>query len=313
MTPRCSLIIRCCNESRHIERLLAGVMAQSVREVEIILVDSGSTDATLEIARRYPVTVLTIPRESFSFGRALNLGCRAARGEFLVMVSAHAHPMAADWLEQLLAPFADPRVALVYGRQRGDGRTRFSEHRVFAQWFPEQSIANQPHAFCNNANAAIRRALWQRFPYDEGLTGLEDLDWGQRARDAGWAIAYQAAAGVIHIHEESWGQLRQRYRREAIALLHIMPEKRFATLALPRLFVGSVLGDLLEARRQGVLARELVGIVAFRFMQLAGTWQGFNQRGPVSAALKRVFYYPEGAGRGARGVGADWQEPRGEN
>jgi glycosyltransferase involved in cell wall biosynthesis len=166
---RCSIVIRSYNEEAHVARLLVGIMNQTVREVEIILVDSGSTDATRAIASRYPVRILHIDPSSFSFGRSLNMGCAAAQGETVVVASAHIYPVYADWLEQLLRPFDDERVAVVYGKQRGGEETRWSEHRLFRQWFPEMSVPRQESAFCNNANAAIRRSLWLRRPYDEDL------------------------------------------------------------------------------------------------------------------------------------------------
>jgi glycosyltransferase involved in cell wall biosynthesis len=153
---RCSIVIRSYNEEAHVARLLVGIMNQTVREVEIILVDSGSTDATRAIASRYPVRILHIDPSSFSFGRSLNMGCAAAQGETVVVASAHIYPVYADWLEQLLRPFDDERVAVVYGKQRGGEETRWSEHRLFRQWFPEMSVPRQESAFCNNANAAIR-------------------------------------------------------------------------------------------------------------------------------------------------------------
>ena len=123
----CSIVIRCYNEEQHIGRLLSGIMQQSVKDVDIIVVDSGSTDATVPIASRYPVKILSITPEEFTFGRALNLGCSAARGEFIVIASAHVYPVFDDWLEQLLKPFDDPSVALVYGKQRGGDTTKYSE------------------------------------------------------------------------------------------------------------------------------------------------------------------------------------------
>src|SRR5688572_22724158 len=98
MTARASIVIRCFNEARHIGRLLDGILCQSVRDVEVIAVDSGSTDGTLSILSRYPVTVLNIQPEDFSFGRSLNMGCQAANGEFIVAASAHVYPVSRHWL-----------------------------------------------------------------------------------------------------------------------------------------------------------------------------------------------------------------------
>jgi glycosyltransferase involved in cell wall biosynthesis len=162
-----SVVIRAYNEARHLGRLLDGILHQSIQGVEIILVDSGSTDGTLEIAARYPVQVVHIAPQEFTFGRSLNRGLAHASGEFAVIASAHVYPVYPDWLERLLTPFTDPQVGLAYGKQRGDAATRFSEHQIFAHWFAEVSQLHQPHPFCNNANAAIRLSLWQNLTYEK--------------------------------------------------------------------------------------------------------------------------------------------------
>jgi GT2 family glycosyltransferase len=267
-------------------------MQQTVQDVEIIVVDSGSTDATLSIASRYPVKILSIRPKEFSFGRSLNVGCRAASGEFIAIASAHVYPVYRDWLERLLAPFADPQVALVYGKQRGNESTKYAEHQVFAKWFPEQSNLRQDHLFCNNANAAIRRELWERLPYDEDLTGLEDLDWARRAIALGYHLAYAADAEVVHVHNERPRQIYNRYRREAIALKRTFPQEHFHLGDFVRLFLANVFSDYRHALRDGVLRRELVATPRFRLMQFWGTYRGFAQRGPVTSHLKQTFYYP---------------------
>ena len=287
-----SVVIRCYNEEQHIGRLLSGVMQQLVKDIEIIVVDSGSTDATLSIASRYPVKILSIRPQEFSFGRSLNIGCEAASGEFVVIASAHVYPVYKDWLGQLLAPFDDPQVALVYGKQRGCATTQYSEHRVFAQWFSEESNLRQNHPFCNNANAAIRRDLWEQLPYDEELTGLEDLDWANRAIALGYRLAYVAEAEVIHVHDETPAQTYNRYRREAIAFKAIFPQEQFHLWDFVRLWVANVFSDYRHALRDKVLRRELLRIPRFRLMQFWGTYRGYAQHEPVSQQLRRTFYYP---------------------
>jgi len=295
--PQCSIVTRCYNEEQHIGRLLSGILQQTLKNVEIIVVDSGSTDNTLSIASRYPVKILSIPAEQFSFGRSLNLGCRAATGEFIVLASAHVYPVYKDWLERLLAPFADPRVGLVYGKQCGDETTKYSEHQIFAKWFLDKSNSNQDHPFCNNANAAIRRSLWERLPYDEDLTGLEDIDWAKRAMKLGYRITYVTDAEVLHIHRETPIRIYNRYRREAIALKRIFPEERFNLWDFIRLFTGNTLSDCYHAKYDGVLRRNLTGIFVFRIMQFWGTYRGFAQHGPVTSKLKQTFYYPNDLSR----------------
>jgi len=293
MTTSVSVVIRCFNEERHIGRLLFGISKQSVQPQEIIIVDSGSTDATLSIATRFPVRVVTIQPSEFSFGRALNIGCRVATGEALVFASAHVYPLLDTWLELLVAPLSESDVALAYGRQVGDDRTKFSERRLLGKLFRPHSVRRQTHPFCNNANAAVRRGIWERQPYDETLTGLEDLDWARKAMAGGYGISYVAEAAIAHIHEESDAQVLNRYRREAIALGQMFPEQRIGALDAVRLGTASILSDYYAAAREHSLLRHLASIPAFRVAQFLGTYRGFQERGPVTDALRRHFYYPE--------------------
>ncbi len=287
------MVIRCLNEEQHIGRLLAGLERQSRRPDEIVVVDSGSTDATLDIAARYDTNIVHIKPQDFSFGRALNVGCAAASGDVLVFVSAHVYPLYDSYLDALTRPFVNRNVALAYGRQVGDHRTKYSEARVLLQWFPEKSIPRQQHPFCNNANAAVRRSVWQELPYDEALTGLEDLDWARRAQEKGFDVSYVAEAPVAHVHEESWKTVVNRYRREAIAYKRIIgDEANVSGLESVRLAVTNTVGDYVQAAREGVMMNNLVEIPRFRVAQFFGAWQGFRQGDVISEGLKRRFYYP---------------------
>lgn len=292
--PRCSIVIRAFNEERHIGRLLTGILKQTVRDLEIILVDSGSTDATRSIASRYPVRILQISPERFSFGRSLNIGIENARGEQIVIASAHVYPVYPDWLARLLAPFEDPQIALAYGKQRGNAATKFSEIQHFAKTFPDRSHHRQEHPFCNNANAAVRRSLWQRHPYDENLSGLEDLEWATWALDQGYHLAYVAEAEVVHAHNEGPRQVYNRYRREAMALKRIRSDMRFHFWDLMRLYAMNVVSDLWHALRRGVLPRVMWSVLWFRWMQFWGTYRGFAHTGPLTKELMRAFWYPRG-------------------
>ena len=287
-----TIIIRCYNEEEHIGRLLSGITQQTEKDVEIILVDSGSTDATLSIASQYPVKVVYISPEEFSFGRALNLGCKIASSEYLIFISAHCWPVYKDWLEQLIEPFNDPTVALVYGKQRGNEKSQFSEHQIFASWFPNHSNSNQSGPFSNNANCAIRRDLWKEAPYDEELTGLEDLDWAKKAIDKGYHIAYSAEAEIVHVHKETPQRIYNRYRREAIALKAIFPQQKFTLWDFISLSTINIIGDCIIAKRNRILCKNIRSILIFRLMQFWGAYKGNSQCERVSADLKRAFYYP---------------------
>ena len=287
-----SIVIRCLNEEQHIGKLLDSIFIQTIENPEVIVVDSGSTDNSLSIISRYPVTLLSIEPRDFSFGKSLNIGCNASTKEFILIASAHVLPTNSKWIENLIQPFSDPKVALTYGKQRGDEYTKFSEHQVLSKWFPEQSNSTQENPFCNNANSSIRKNLWESIPYNEDLTGLEDIEWAKRAISIGHTIQYCPQAEVVHSHNESTSQIYNRYRREAIALKNIFPEENFNFYDFIKLTLSNIINDLQIAIHQKVISKNLVSILVFRTLQFWGTFRGFSKYSNVNSDLKKKLYYP---------------------
>jgi len=287
----CSIVIRAYNEEKYIGRLLEGIRQQTLKDVEIILVDSGSTDSTISIAESFAARIVRIPSDEFTFGRSLNSGVRAATREFVVIASAHVYPVYPDWLESLLRPLADDRVALTYGKQRGPETVKFSEQQIFHQWYPDVSKPRQDTAFCNNANAAIRKGLWEQNPYDETFTGLEDLAWAKWVKEQGYDISYVAEAETIHVHNETARGVFNRYRREAMAFKRIYPESHFSVYDFLRLTAMNILSDLWHAAGERVLWKNIASIFWFRYMQFHGTRLGYRESGLLTPQLRETFYY----------------------
>ena len=154
--------------------LLQALQKQSHQNFEVIVVDSGSFDQTVELARKGGAEVIEINSRDFTFGYSLNTGIAAAKGRYVVMVSAHTEPVDTDWLGQLLAPLKAENVAMVYGRQSGTSDSKFSEIQDYQRTYgPARRHLKDPNFFANNANSALRRDLWQQQPFDEHLPGLE--------------------------------------------------------------------------------------------------------------------------------------------
>ena len=292
--PRISLVVRCFNEEKHIGKLLVGLSRQTLKDHEVIVVDSGSTDDTLQIVKRFPCKVVQIDPKEFSFGRALNLGCKEASGEFLVFASAHVYPVYEDWLECLIKPFSKSEIGLVYGKQSGTDTTQFSEHRIFESWFPNKSELIKDNPFCNNANCAIRKSLWNEMPYNEELTGLEDLEWANRLVKRGLKLSYSAEAEIIHVHEERPHQIFNRYRREALALKRIYPEQKMNIFDFFSLFIRNISKDLWVALKEKKVIEVFLDVIAFRWYQFKGAYIGLNEKSELTQQLKKTFYYPAG-------------------
>lgn len=291
---RVSIIFRALNEAKWFDQALTATKRQETDgvEVEYILVDSGSTDETIDIATRHGCRVVHIKKSDFTFGRSLNLGCEAASGEFLVFISAHCIPTHNRWLANILEPIRNNVADYSYGRQVGNNVTRYSEHMVFAHYFPEFDKIPQTELFVNNANAAIRREVWEKYRFDEAATGLEDMVLGKALMADGGKLAYVADAPVTHIHEETLAQTKRRYYREALTLREIFPEVQFHFGDFLRCFAAGAFHDFSEALTSRKFISEAFGIIGFRFMQYWGTYRGHNEHRSLSRAQKESYYYP---------------------
>ncbi len=211
-----SVVIRTRNEASGLDRLLAALQRQTHRPEEVIVVDSGSCDATVSIARREETKVIEVDFADFSFGRTLNLGSAAARGEFLVYLSAHASPREANYLENLLSPFADPQAAGVYGRQCPWPDCNIFEAAAIEAAFACRTVHPEGDFFFSAANCAVRRGVWEQLPFNEELPGCEDQLWAKGALEAGYKIIYEPRAAVYHSHNEGLRGIYCRSRREAV-------------------------------------------------------------------------------------------------
>ena len=274
--PETTIVIRAYNEERWLPEVLRAIEQQRYRDFEVVLVDSGSVDRTRDIAAAAGARVLRMRTEDFTFGHSLNVGIREGRGRFIAIVSAHAIPADAEWLGLLVQPLRRPEVAMVFGRQRGHPTSKFSEARDFERTFPrEPEPLNDEHLFANNANSAVRRDLWEAHPFDEGLPGLEEIEWAKHwLYDGRMAAIYEPRACVIHVHNESWAQVRHRFHREGVA-------GRWTSYRITRQIPVEVLretwwcvADLGAAARQLRLAAAGGEIVRYRYNKALGIVKG---------------------------------------
>lgn len=280
--PKVSIVIRTLNEAVHIGALLVSIKDQSYGNYEIILVDSGSFDGTVDRAKRYCDQIVKINQEDFTFGFAINYGIKHARGELICIVSAHTKPLNSDWLSELVNGFdsngIEGKIAMTYGKQLGVDTSNFSEKQdFFRRYQDEERTQFNPNYFCNNANAIIRKDLWIKHPFDEALTGLEDIEWAKYWLDRGYSIIYKPQAAIFHVHHESPQQIRRRFWREAIAArsIGILPLYKIF-MEIPRQFWLGV-KDFVSAKRmqQTNKWRE---IKYYRFNKLMGTLKALSQK-----------------------------------
>jgi rhamnosyltransferase len=217
-----SLIIRTKDEERWIHACLSSVFGQTYKNIEVIIVDNGSTDRTLMRAREFPVRVVQI--DEFLPGKAINDGIRASTGSILVCLSGHCIPVNKHWLANLVRETTEPGVAGVYGRQEPLSFTSDFDKRDLVTVFGLDRRVQLKDPFFHNANSAFRREVWERIPFDESVTNIEDRVWGQEVLRAGMKIVYEPEASVYHWHGIHHGLNKERARKVALILDSLQPE-----------------------------------------------------------------------------------------
>jgi rhamnosyltransferase len=213
-----SVIIRVRDERAELERCLGLLAGQTgVREIEVIVVDSGSADGSAAAARAAGALVVSAPPAAtgFSYGGALNLGCARARHDVLVSLSAHAFPRDSAWLGRLQGALtADPALACACGDAHGpDGAPLpgpIAQDAALARRRPEWGYSN--------AAGAFRAELWRRRPFRVDLPGCEDKEWALHWLARGHRCVVDPTLAVDHDHtHDSLRAIYGRARREARA------------------------------------------------------------------------------------------------
>lgn len=216
--PKISVIIPVKNEVYKIRACIDGILSQTIPVTEIIVIDSGSTDGTLDILKEYAVVkVIEIPSSSFNHGTTRNLGIDHATGEFVLFTVGDARAADNTWIEELLKGFTDDEVAGVCGQQIVPHDTDKNP----VEWFrpvssPEMKryqfkepgsfealSAEEKKRICgwDDVTALYRLSVMKQIPFQK-ITYGEDPIWAKDALLNGYAIVYNHHARVYHYHLE---------------------------------------------------------------------------------------------------------------
>lgn len=207
-----SIVIRSRDEAQFIGEVLERLFAQEYDgSFEVIILDSGSRDGTLEIAHRFSVAVYSINPDDFTFGRALNRGAQIAKGEYVVYLSAHCTPTDRLWLTRLVEPLTgDRNVVATFGRQEPRAGVNPFEGMELGWTFPSDHTRD-PTVIFSAANCAISREVVMRYPFDESAPGAEDYIWRRLLPDS-YRVLYVPEASVYHSHPLSIRYWANRFR-----------------------------------------------------------------------------------------------------
>ena len=190
-------------------------------DVELIAVDSGSTDGSAELLARSTDRLVAVPPDSFNHGLTRNLAIEQARGDRVVLLVQDAVPAGDSWLASLVAPFdTDAAVAGTFARQipRPGASAIAREYlqrapaaadasRTLQPLTPDELASLEPMARLlrcsfDNVCSCIRRSVWSRIPFRETPIG-EDVAWAKDVLLAGYRLEFVADAVVVHSHDRS--------------------------------------------------------------------------------------------------------------
>jgi len=306
-----SIIVLAKNEARNIRQCLDGIFRQKIKyPYEVILIDSGSRDNTLEIARGYNIRIHEIPAHEFGHGKTRNLGAGLAKGKFLVFLTADAVPGDENWLWNLIEGIRDRKdVAASYSRQIPKQGTSPMERWDILKVNPDKREikklappVSRKQMRClisfQDISSCIKKDVWEKIRFDEDIIMSEDQDWAKRVLQAGFGIIYEPSSTVFHSHNYRPKEIFKRSFDEAWSLSQVLgvgifpnPFKEFITFLY---HMGHDFYSILTENDKKL--QWFVEAPAFRFMRRMGLFLG-SYYPYVPFRLKRIFSYYMGKQR----------------
>lgn len=210
-----SIIILTKNAGERFRNLLISLNNQSFRRFEIVIVDSGSTDDTLDVAKKFGCKIHRIRPEEFHHSRTRNLGAELASGDYLIFITQDAMPLDGQFLESIIISIQQDNVAGVYGRQIAYPDANPIEKFFYNYFYPSERkvISLQDYesltefyvsnVFISDVCSAIKKEVWGKIGFDESIIMAEDKKWAIDVLRAGYNLVYEPEAVVYHSHKYS--------------------------------------------------------------------------------------------------------------
>jgi rhamnosyltransferase len=229
-----SIIIPTFNGSEYMQETLEAIFNQDTDfAFEVIIIDSGSTDSTCEIASKFPVRLMRIPKEEFNHGETRNLGAEKSKGKFLVYLTQDATPADSNWLKEMVKSFdVDDKIANVLGKQIPRQNCSPTIKRNIEQTFKMIGNGNDEPTlyfikkgkdgleeyekkkdvmrFNSDVNAAYRKEFWEKIRF-RNISYCEDQAIGQDLLEGGYKRFYNPKAAVFHSHAYAVKDFLRRY------------------------------------------------------------------------------------------------------
>jgi rhamnosyltransferase len=268
-------------------RCLEAIAAQSVDdEVEVVVVDSGSSDGSAARARELGAEVHEIPASEFVHGATRNLAARLSQGDILVFTTQDAVPADDRWLARLVRALEGDAVAGAYGRQLPhEDATPPEQFFLDFMYGPVPRVQRVggieqlsfEHTLFSNVNSAIPRSVWQANPFRDDVTMSEDQEWSRRMLLAGHTIVYEPEAAVRHSHAYTLREAFRRFYNSGASADRSYVAGEESRAALRRAFKRYAAGELRWLWRTG-RRRWIPYAVVYELAKLAGLQLGLRKK-----------------------------------
>lgn len=287
MTFDLSIILLIKNGGRRLELLMESLERQKFSgSFEIIAIDSGSKDGSLEILEKYNTRIFRIKPEEFHHSRTRNLGAEKSKGEVLVYLTQDALPINNDLLEKLVNPLKDPEVAVSYGRQIANPDAADVNKFFYSYFYPDEKkvlskeVANNPKKFYINyiyvsdVCSAIKKEVWDEVRFTDDVPMSEDKDFALKVLKTGYGIVYEPEATVYHSHDYSLHSLFKRRFQDGSAFSNIALEGESG-------FFGRGFKFVTEEMKFLVREKNFLGIpyaIIYNFIDFLGFFLGKHEK-----------------------------------
>ena len=277
--PLVSIIMRSFNEGWALRETLPALQSQDYENWELIVVDSGSTDGSVELIKQAkPSHFKQIQAKDYNPSRVMNDGMRLARGEFGIFLNADATPQGTSWLRPLAAALQDPQTAAVFGRQIPRPNCEAVYAHDYERCFgPNRQSSGWEHFF-SMVSSGLRKDIWSKRGFLEKMQYSEDDEYTRWCRAQGYRVVYCPESVVMHSHNYTPDQAYKRSFGEARALAAVWTGRpgqiNWARTVLLG-WLNNLRGDFAFCARNGRL-RELPHAAHIRWRQRRAKLAGFR-------------------------------------
>ena len=262
-----TVIVRTFNSEWVIDQALAALVNQKDVDIELMIVDSGSTDATLEIVSQYKHTFIAIEPGTYFPGKVLNQAVSAAKTDIVVFINSDVVLLDEYAISRLIEPLSKENVMASFGRQVVRPEADLWVKHDYLRAFPEKGDSPEWMHY-SLPIAAMKKEAWKIQAFYTDAWGSEDTHWAVQIKKKGYDIVYVKDAIAMHSHNYTLKQLASRRRIEGEADVYIYPDKTLSLWNTVLSFGSSFLRESLYY----IQNKQIKGIPYLLFNRIVYAW-----------------------------------------